>query len=139
MLPPDTLRTLYFALIHPHLPYGNMVWGNAEQNVIRLVTLVQQRAIRVRNNELYYSPIFKKLGTLKLHDLFDYNSLLFVHDYLSNILPSSLNGCFPTNSDRPNSRAIRQSKLCYFPYYQLISLSVNLLVSCPHCGISGIN
>jgi len=35
VLPQDSLKTLYFALIHPHLSYGITVWGNAEQNVIR--------------------------------------------------------------------------------------------------------
>ena len=30
------------------------------------------------------------------------------------------NGCFPTNSDMPNSRSTRQSQLCYVPNYPLI-------------------
>ena len=122
VLPPESLRTLYFALIHPHLSYGITVWGNADQNIIRPLTLVQKRAIRVISNASYNShtgPKFKKLGILKLNDLFDYHSLLFVHDYISNNLPNSFNGCFPTNSEMPHSRATRQSRLLYVPNYPL--------------------
>jgi len=104
ILPPDSLRTWYFALIRPHLSRGITVWGNAEQNVIRPLTLVEKMVIYVINNSSYYShtgPTFKKLGILKLDDLCDYHSVLVVPDYLSNKLPSSFNGCFPTNSDMP--------------------------------------
>jgi hypothetical protein len=34
-LPIDTMRTLYFALIHPHLSYGILIWGNACSSVLR--------------------------------------------------------------------------------------------------------
>lgn len=120
VLPLASLRTLYFALIHPHLSYGIMTWGNADKNILRPAMLMQKRAIRVINNAPYYShtdPKFKRAGILKLNDLFKYQSLLFVHDYLSNKLPNSFNGCFPTNSDMPNSRTTRQSNLLHVPKY----------------------
>ena len=31
----DCLRTLYFALIHPHLFYGITAWGNASQAILK--------------------------------------------------------------------------------------------------------
>ena len=99
-----------------------MAWGNADQNEIRPLILLQKRAIRVIFNASYYShtdPKFKKSGILKLHDLFVYQSLLFVHDYLSNKLPNSFNGCFPINSEMPNSRTTRQSRLLHVPKYSL--------------------
>ena len=120
VLPPDSLRTLYFALIHPHLSYVITVWGNADQNVIIPLMLVQKRAIRVINHASYYShtgPKFKKSGILKLEDLFYYQSLLFIHDYMSNKLPNSFNGCFPTNSDMSNALTTRQSRLLHVPKY----------------------
>jgi len=58
VLPPDSLRTLSFALIHPHISYGITVWANAEQNITRPLTLVQKRAIRVINNTSYYSHTY---------------------------------------------------------------------------------
>ena len=92
ILPSGSLRTLYFVLIHPHLSYSITVLGNGDQKEIRQLMLVQKRAIRVIYNASYYShtgPKFKKTGILKLHDLFVYQSLLFVHDYLSNKIPKS--------------------------------------------------
>jgi len=121
VLPLDSLRTLYLALIQSHLSYGITAWGCADKNVLRPLMLVQKRAIRVINNASYYShtgPKFKKTKILKLDDLFTYQSLLFVHDYLSNKLPNSFNGCFPSNSDMPNSRTTRQSRLLHIPKYK---------------------
>jgi hypothetical protein len=73
------------------------------------------------NKASYYShtgPKFTKSGIRKLHDLFVYLSLL-LHDYLSNKLQNSFNGCFPTNSEMPSSRTTRQSRLLHVPKYSL--------------------
>ena len=79
MLPLDSLRTLYFALIHPHLGYGITAWGNADKNIIKPVILLQKRTIRVINNAPYNShtdPKFKKIWNFKVERLLDYQSLL---------------------------------------------------------------
>ena len=115
VLPLDSLRTLYFALIHPHLCYGITVWGNADNNIIKPAILLQKWAIRVINNAPYNSHTDPKSGILKLNDLFDYQSLLFITDYMSNHLPDSFNS-FPTNRDM-HSRTTRQSKLLHIPTY----------------------
>ena len=68
------------------------------KTLFRRLTLVLKRAIRVINNVSYYchtGPTSEKLGILKLHNVFDYHSLLFVRDYVFNTLPSSFNECFP--------------------------------------------
>ncbi len=120
ILPLDSIRTLYFALIHSHLSYGITAWGNADKNLIRPVTLLQKRAIRIINKAPYNShtdPKFKSSGILKITDLFEYQSLLFMFDYMSNTLPASFIGCFPTNNDMPHSRITRQSKLLHIPKY----------------------
>ncbi len=49
----DSLRTLYFALIHSHLSHGITAWGNADKNIIRPVTLLLKRAIRIINKASY--------------------------------------------------------------------------------------
>ena len=63
VLPLDSLRTLYFALIHPHLCYGITAWGNADKNIIKPTILIQKRALCVINNAPYNShtdPKFKQ-------------------------------------------------------------------------------
>jgi len=114
------MRTLYFALVNSYLSYGIIAWGNADKAVIRSLTLLQKRAIRIIYNAPFNShtdPKFKNSGILKLQDMFEYQSLLLVYDYLSANLPKSFDGIFPTNSDMPNSRSTRQSQLLYVPRF----------------------
>ncbi len=78
-------------------------------------------AIRVIHNAPYNGHTdtkFKTSRILKLNDLFDYQSLLLMYDYLSGNLPNSFDGCFPANSDMPDARATRQSKCLHVPKYR---------------------
>jgi len=114
-LPSDCLQTLYYALAHSHFTYSIIAWGNS--NLKSLFTL-QKRAIRLIHNTPYNGhtdPRLKSSGILKIIDLFIYQSLIFMYDYLSSRLPSSFNGIFNSNCDRPNGRATRQSTLFYTP------------------------
>ena len=47
----DILKSLYFALIHSHINYGLMVWGNA--NTIDRIEILQKKAIRIINKKPY--------------------------------------------------------------------------------------
>lgn len=114
-LPSDCLKTLYYSLIHSHFTYGIIAWGNS--NLKSLVPL-QKRAIRAIYNAPYNShtdPRFKSSGILKISDLFVYQSLIFMYDYLLSRLPPSFNGTFTMNCDRSNGRTTRQSTLFYIP------------------------
>ena len=69
--------TLYFAMIHPHISYGILAWGNATQTTLKRTMTLQKRALRTINNVSYNShtdPLFKKSNILKLNDLFDHAS-----------------------------------------------------------------
>ena len=120
ILPLHSLRTLYNALIQPHLTYGIIAWGNADRNLIRKTSQIQKRALRVIHNAPYNShtdPKFKKSGILKLYDIFEYQSMIFIHDYRSGRLPISFDGTFPQNRDILNYKCTRQSELLYVPKY----------------------
>ena len=120
MLPLDSLKTLYYALIFPHLSYGIIAWGSADKGLIRQTELLQKRAIRTIHNAFYNShtdPKFRKSKLLKLHDIFEYQSLLFTYDYLNNKLPSSFDGKFPTNRDVLNYKDTRQSDNLFVPNF----------------------
>jgi len=96
-LPKDNLQTLYFALIHPHLTYGILAWGNSKATILRKTETLQKRAIRTINNRKYNShtdPLFRECGILKISDLFQMDTLLFMHDYINNRLPKSFRGIF---------------------------------------------
>ena len=79
--------------------------------------MLQKRAIRVINRKQYIShtdPLFKASKILKLSDsLFEYQSALFMFDYLHNSLPESFDNMFIKNNQLPNSRTTRQSNLLH--------------------------
>ena len=85
---------------------------------IRLVTI--SHAIRIITNSAFNShtdPKFRKQGILKVNDLFEYQSILFMYDYISGKLPRSFAGTFPLNQDMQQTHTTRQSDLLYIPRY----------------------
>jgi len=117
-LPKDTLRTLYFALIHPHLTYGILAWGNSKATYLHKTEMLQKRAIRTINNKKYNShtdPLFKESGVLKMSDLYRMEILLFMHDYINDKLPVSFRGTFSHNRDHQNAYNTRQWEMFNIP------------------------
>ena len=117
-LPKCSLRTLYFSLIHPHICYGLLAWGNSDLKVINSTIKLQKRAIRVIHNSVYNGhtdPKFRVSNVLKLKDQYTLQSLLFMFDYFDRKLPGSFDGKFIRNRDMPNSRETRQSDLINMP------------------------
>jgi len=52
-LPSESMRTLYFALVHSHFSYGILAWGNANKTVLHRSIVLQKRALRIINNANY--------------------------------------------------------------------------------------
>jgi len=74
------MKILYYSLIHSHLSYGNLAWGNATQSALRQTILLQKRDLHLINNAKYNShtdPIFRSSRILKLADLVEYQGALF--------------------------------------------------------------
>ena len=116
VLPKQCLKTLYYSLIHSHLSYGILVWGNATQSALRQTTLLQKRAIRLINKAKYNShtdPLFRISHVMKLNDLMEYEATLFAFDFKTKKLPVSFNDIFMFNRDMPNARLTRQSDQLY--------------------------
>jgi hypothetical protein len=101
-LPQESLHTLYFSLLHPHLTYGILAWGNAKSCFIHKTEVMQKRALRIINYKTYNShtdPLFKHSGILKLSDLYQLQVLLFMHNYSRDKLPMSFRNIFTLNRD----------------------------------------
>ena len=115
-LPRESLRTLYFALIHPHLTYGILAWGNANTNLLHKAEILQKRAVRTLHNTRYNShtdPLFKRSGILKLSDLYQQEVMLFMHDYIHDKLPRSFQNIYHLNRTINVAYETRQSKLFF--------------------------
>ena len=81
------MKILYFSLVHPHLSYGILAWGNANSAVLNNTIKLQKRAIRIINNAGYNShtdPLFKISGILKVKYLYQYQTTQFMFDYNNN-------------------------------------------------------
>ena len=111
-LPVECLRTLYFSMIHPHLTYGILAWGNASQSLLNRIIVLQKRAIRTINRAPYNShtqPLFKYMKILNLADQYEYEAALFMFKYVNNRLPLSFDHVFQFNHEVQTSHQTRQS------------------------------
>ena len=96
-LPRQILLTLYNSLIVPHLQYSILCWGFKPGRV----TTLQKRAIRLISRSKYNAhsePIFKKIGLLKLEDIFHLSTLKFYFKFKNSTLPHYLQNMFQENT-----------------------------------------
>ena len=54
-VPQNILKQLYYCLIYPYLTYGILVWGNAYENSIKNVVILQKKVIRIISFSEYNS------------------------------------------------------------------------------------
>ena len=92
LLPSNHLATIYFALIHSHLTYGCILWGNTQKRYLHKIKVSQKKAIHIICQAKYSSqtaPPFKKKNILQFENR--YNVLLseFMYKVHKNI-PVSL-------------------------------------------------
>ena len=47
VLPPKALLVLYYSMIHPHLLYGIVIWGNTYEKYLKGLRTLQNKAVKV--------------------------------------------------------------------------------------------
>ena len=62
ILPMESLRTLYFALIHPHLSYGIIAWGSADKSITRQTNLLQNEPFVSSQTRLLIATPIRNFG-----------------------------------------------------------------------------
>ena len=118
ILPPDSLKTLYYAMIHPHITYQIMAWSKSTSAEKGKILKLQKKAIRIIHKTNYIShtdPLFKKSNILKVYDQYTYESSLFMFDYIAHNLPQSFNNMFNTNHEINPYINTRQSNMLHVP------------------------
>ena len=89
-LPTHILRTIYNALIQPHLTYSITAWGNIKCREMKRMKTLQKRAVRHIGKAKYNShtdPLFKKFHLFKISDIFKINCVKLYLKYSHNTLP----------------------------------------------------
>jgi len=72
-IPTEVLKTIYNALILPHISYAIVAWGNINNREMNRLKTLQKKAVRIIHNTKYNShtnPLFRKSGMLKIQDLY---------------------------------------------------------------------
>ncbi len=84
------LRSIYYAIVYPHLHYGILSWGAASAPILNHIQVRQNRfirnmynlGIRTNLNRLYFNHNF-----LKINEVYHSKLLRFVHALHSDSLP----------------------------------------------------
>ena len=81
---------LYYTLIFPYLSYAVTTWGNTYVSTLKLLTILQKKAVRFicfSEVNAHSSPLFLKLEILKLSDIIFLQNALFMRDFHADDLP----------------------------------------------------
>ena len=100
-LPASTLTTLYNTLIHPHLTYCNIIWGNTYTSRLKSLLILQKKAIRIithSNYRAHTAPLFKALHILNITNINLFQTAHFMHKFFTKSLPPIFNPYFTSNN-----------------------------------------
>ena len=90
ILPTSALVTMYFALIHPFLSYGVILWGACNKSYSTKLRFLQNKALRAIGNAKWYTPegaLYHKFNILELSDLYRLELGKFMHMFFSKSIP----------------------------------------------------
>ena len=112
------LKSLYFALVHPHLLYCiNILSCTSKSNLTRIGKL-QKKAIRIitksRINE-HTAPLFKNNNILPFDKMCLQGKLNFMHSIHYNYAPPSFESTFPVNQNRNLNHDLRNQNKYIIP------------------------
>ena len=113
-IPLLTRKTLYHALILPHLSYGVLAWGNSKSQELKRLKILQKRAIRFIIKAKYNShtgPIFSSQNILTLDDIYNLQCCKLYQKQLQNRLPSFFMNLFITSSETHNYETRQQNNI----------------------------
>jgi hypothetical protein len=133
LLPPSTLKTLYYSLFHCHLVYAIEIWSCVPPSILKPLITKQKTAIRIISNSHYNAhtePIFKALSILPFTDLVTHSNLKFFHKFFYGLVPTAFNNTWRTTLEQRHLDGqiqqlydLRNNDDFYVPPSRLSSLS----------------
>ena len=106
-LPSAILKTIYNALIQPHLNFSILLWGKNTKRISKLQKWAV-RAITCSKYNAHTDPLFKRLKLLKVNDIYKLTALKFYYKFKNGLLPTSFDNIFtheyPTHSYETRQR-----------------------------------
>ena len=93
MLSKNSLKRLYFAMIHPHILYCLPIYSNTSPRNIDKIFKKQKQSIRIINNAKFNAhtePLFYNCSILPLSDLIIEQKLMLLHPIMHNYSKNDL-------------------------------------------------
>ena len=87
-------RKLYYSMVHSHLLYGIVIWGNAYENHLKRLIILQNEAVKIVSSEQrqdHVTPFYQRLQILKPKNLYVYEVAKLIHKNSRKKLPNRLN------------------------------------------------
>jgi hypothetical protein len=112
LVPQNLLINLYYSLVYPYLIYGILIWGNASENNLSPLIILQKKIVRTITNSdflAHTSPLFYQTKILRVKDVYRLN--LGIHMYKEH---SSNNISYPLhcyNTRTRNNASVRFQRL----------------------------
>ena len=104
-LPTKILKNLYYILIHPHLTYGCILWGNTYKKYLHKIIILQKKSIRILCHTKYNAPtgpLYKLLQIPKFTDIYKILICQFMFQLNTNTAPPPLLHMMRKNRDVHN-------------------------------------
>ena len=82
LLPEDSLKNLYYTLVHPYLIYCVLIWGGTYCSHLNKILLLQKKIVRIITKSGYLAhtdPLFKRTGILKIQELYEFHLALYAY------------------------------------------------------------
>ncbi len=125
IVPTDTLKLLYNAVVQPHFDYADIVYDSTSSTNKQRLQRLQTRAARLisgtgpRDSRI---PMFQDLGWLSLQNRRNFHKLVMVYKCINGLVPSYLSDIF-NSSHYNHGRNTRNSDQLRAPrartaYYQ---------------------
>jgi hypothetical protein len=130
-----SLKSLYYAMIHPHLLYCLNIYSCTSQANLNRISLLQKKAIRIiykEKSNAHTAPLFKKAGILPLEKLIIQAKLNFMHSIEYNYAPSTFNTFFLKNNSRETNHDLRNVNDFIIPFARIEAVKRLPLYSFPY-------
>ena len=102
------LKQLYFALLQPHISYGNLVWGSTNKTKLSSIFKRQKYAMKLINFKTKYAsstPLFTEMGVLNIYQQNLFQTVQFMFKVKHKITPKIFQTSFNQNSHKYKTRS----------------------------------
>jgi hypothetical protein len=118
------LKSLYFALFHPHLLYCSIILSCSSESNIKRIYRLQKKVIRVIFKEkanAHTAPLFLHSNILPFDKILIYSKLTFMHAIHYKYSPKSYHNMFLSNVDRNLNYELRNEHELQLPFVRIES------------------